>query len=73
MSIGDAAADFGKGLFAGAAGTAAMTVSSNLEMKLSGRAAGDLTAARMTPAFRARTTRGRHNRADRRTASTNLC
>jgi hypothetical protein len=37
MSIGDVAADFGKGLFAGAAGTAAMTVSSTLEMKLSGR------------------------------------
>jgi hypothetical protein len=32
MSIGDVAADFGKGLFAGAAGTAAMTVSSTLEM-----------------------------------------
>lgn len=33
------AADFGKGLFAGVAGTAAMTVSSTLEMKLSGRGA----------------------------------
>ena len=28
MSLGDVAADFGKGLFAGVAGTAAMTVSS---------------------------------------------
>jgi hypothetical protein len=37
MSIGDVAADFGKGLFAGLAGTAEMTVSSTLEMKLSGR------------------------------------
>ena len=37
MSLGDVAADFGKGLFAGVAGTAAMTVSSTLEMKLSGR------------------------------------
>ena len=36
-SLGDVAADFGKGLFAGLAGTAAMTVSSTLEMKLSGR------------------------------------
>ena len=30
MSLGDVAADFGKGLFAGVAGTAAMTVSSAL-------------------------------------------
>ena len=44
MSIGDVAADFGKGLFAGAAGTAAMTVSSTLEMKLSGRAASETPA-----------------------------
>lgn len=44
MSIGDVAADFGKGLFAGLAGTAAMTVSSTLEMKLSGRAASETPA-----------------------------
>ena len=44
MSIGDVAADVGKGLFAGAAGTAAMTVSSTLEMKLSGRAASQTPA-----------------------------
>ena len=44
MSIGDVAADFGKGLFAGAAGTAAMTVSSTLEMKLSGRPASQTPA-----------------------------
>ena len=44
MSIGDVAADFGKGLFAGAAGTAAMTVSSTLEMKLSGRPASETPA-----------------------------
>jgi hypothetical protein len=44
MSIGDVAANFGKGLFAGAAGTAAMTVSSTLEMKLSGRAASQTPA-----------------------------
>ncbi|MDQ3497690.1 MAG: hypothetical protein M3514_09315 [Actinomycetota bacterium] len=44
MSIGDVAADFGKGLFAGAAGTAAMTVSSTLEMKLSGRGASQTPA-----------------------------
>ena len=37
MSLGDVAADFGKGLFAGVAGTAAMTVSSTLEMKRRGR------------------------------------
>ncbi len=44
MSIEDVAADFGKGLFAGLAGTAAMTVSSTLEMKLSGRAASETPA-----------------------------
>lgn len=37
INLGDAAADFGKGLFAGLAGTVAMTASSTLEMKLSGR------------------------------------
>lgn len=37
MSLGDVAANFGKGLFAGLAGTAATTVSSTLEMKISGR------------------------------------
>ena len=37
MALGDVAANFGKGLFAGLAGTAAMTASSTLEMKLSGR------------------------------------
>ena len=37
MKLGDVAADVGKGLFAGAAGTAAMTVSSTLEMKIRGR------------------------------------
>ena len=36
-TLGDVAANFGKGLFAGLAGTAAMTASSTLEMKLSGR------------------------------------
>ena len=43
-TIGDVAADFGKGLFAGLAGTAAMTVSSTLEMNLSGRAASTTPA-----------------------------
>ncbi len=37
MKLGDAAASVGKGLFAGVAGTAAMTVSSTLEMKIRGR------------------------------------
>ena len=41
MNLGDVAANFGKGLFAGLAGTAAMTVSSTLEMKISGRAASE--------------------------------
>jgi hypothetical protein len=44
MSLGDVAADFGKGLFAGVAGTAAMTVSSTMEMKLSGRPASQTPA-----------------------------
>ncbi len=37
MKLGDVAAAVGKGLFAGAAGTAAMTASSTIEMKLRGR------------------------------------
>lgn len=44
MSLGDVAANFGKGLFAGVAGTAAMTVSSTLEMKISGRDASETPA-----------------------------
>ncbi len=39
MKVGDLASSVGKGLFAGAVGTAAMTVSSTLEMKARGRAA----------------------------------
>ncbi len=42
MTIGDTAAAVGRGLFAGAAGTVAMTVSSTLEAK--GRARGSSTA-----------------------------
>jgi hypothetical protein len=37
MKLGDVAASVGKGLFAGVVGTAAMTISSTLEMKLRGR------------------------------------
>ena len=37
MKLGDVAAAVGKGLFAGAAGTVAMTASSTIEMKLRGR------------------------------------
>lgn len=44
MSIGAAAAAVGRGLFAGLAGTAAMTVSSTLEAKLSGRGASSTPA-----------------------------
>lgn len=43
-SIGDIAANVGKGLFASVAGTAVMTVSSTLEMKLSGRGASQTPA-----------------------------
>jgi hypothetical protein len=38
--LGDVAAAVGKGLFAGAAGTVAMTASSTIEMKLRGPRAG---------------------------------
>ena len=37
MKLGEVAASVGKGFFAGFAGTAAMTVSSTLEMKIRGR------------------------------------
>ncbi len=44
MRVGDLASGVGKGLFAGAVGTAAMTVSSTLEMKARGRAASTAPA-----------------------------
>ena len=44
MKLGDVAAAFGKGVFAGVAGTAAMTISSTVEMKLRGRAASSAPA-----------------------------
>ena len=37
VNVGDVAASVGKGLFAGVVGTAAMTISSTLEMKIRGR------------------------------------
>lgn len=43
-TLGDIAAAVGKGLFAGVTGTAVMTVSSTLEMKLSGRPASQAPA-----------------------------
>ena len=43
-TLGDVAANVGKGLFAGLAGTAAMTVSSTAEMRLSGRGASETPA-----------------------------
>ncbi len=44
MKLGDVAASVDKGLFAGVAGTAAMTVSSTLEMKIRGRQASNAPA-----------------------------
>lgn len=41
MGVGKVAAAFGKGMFAGAIGTAAMTASSTIEMKLQGRQASN--------------------------------
>jgi hypothetical protein len=44
MKLGDMAAAVGKGLFAGVAGTATMTLSSTIEMKLRGRPASSAPA-----------------------------
>ena len=44
VKLGDVAAAFGKGVFAGIAGTAAMTISSTIEMRLRGRAASSTPA-----------------------------
>ena len=44
MKLGNVAAAFGKGIFAGVAGTVAMTLSSTIEMKLRGRPASSTPA-----------------------------
>ena len=44
MKLGSVAAAFGKGIFAGVAGTAAMTLSSTIEMKVRGRPASSTPA-----------------------------
>ena len=44
MKLKELAEGVGKGLFAGAAGTAAMTISSTIEMKLRGRQASAVPA-----------------------------
>jgi hypothetical protein len=44
VKLGNVAAAFGKGIFAGVAGTAAMTLSSTLEMRLRGRPASSTPA-----------------------------
>ena len=44
VKLGEVAAAFGKGVFAGVAGTAAMTISSTVEMKLRDRAASSAPA-----------------------------
>ena len=44
MKLGNVASDFGKGIFAGVAGTAAMTMSSTIEMKARGRPASSTPA-----------------------------
>jgi hypothetical protein len=46
LKVGDLASSVGKGLFAGAIGTAAMRVSSTLEMKARGRGARPLRTPR---------------------------
>ena len=48
MKLGSVAAAFGKGIFAGVAGTAAMTFSSTIEMKLRGRPASSTPAQAAT-------------------------
>jgi hypothetical protein len=44
VKLGNVASDFGKGIFAGVAGTAAMTISSTIEMKARGRPASSTPA-----------------------------
>ena len=44
MKLGNIAAAFGKGIFAGVAGTAAMTLSSTIEMNVRGRPASSTPA-----------------------------
>jgi hypothetical protein len=44
VKLGEVAAAFGKGIFAGLAGTAAMTISSTIEMKQRGRPASSAPA-----------------------------
>ena len=44
VKLGSIAAAFGKGIFAGVAGTAVMTISSTIEMKLRGRPASSAPA-----------------------------
>jgi hypothetical protein len=44
VKLGSVAAAFGKGIFAGVAGTAAMTISSTIEMKARGRPASSTPA-----------------------------
>ena len=48
VELGDVAAAFGKGIFAGVAGTAVMTLSSTIEMKLRGRPASSAPAQAAT-------------------------
>jgi hypothetical protein len=48
VKLGDVAAAFGKGIFAGVAGTAVMTISSTIEMKLRGRPASSAPAQAAT-------------------------
>ncbi len=59
MRVGEVAAAVGKGLFAGLAGTAVMTVSSTLEAKLSGRGASSTPADAVKAAFELEPTRER--------------
>jgi hypothetical protein len=44
VKLGNVASDFGKGTFAGVAGTVAMTISSTIEMKARGRPASSTPA-----------------------------
>ena len=48
MKLGSVAAAFGKGIFAGVAGTVAMTLSSTIEMKVRGRPASSTPALAAT-------------------------
>ena len=70
MKLGEIAASVGKGLFAGVAGTAAMTVSSTLEMKIRDRQVSNTPAEAASKVLGVDEPTGSRNRPASRTWST---